>query len=352
MHTADLAFLAPEQLHSAARVGPQADIYSLGVITYALLTGALPFAGEDAVTLRRAVVDEIPIPPEAINPAIPPGMAYVLKCVLAKEPDMRYATASDFAAALHEGQMWMPGLPDSAPSTGAAGRRQAAQYGDTAARAHLWLWAPYCAARAGRDRHRNRLLASGPCIPHLRRHAPTDRIWPSPAQPTPRVSVVIARSDDATPTPAGFENPVFITATALARATSCHGHCVGECRRRRRGASTATPPAATAAASSAAAPPTATATDKAAPTDIPAMAPTAHRHQPQFQPARLRPARTAATGSSDDTATPTVSDRRPDGRGSNPDPDRHSDANRYRHRAGHGDSHGDGHGDSAATHVD
>ncbi len=139
VHTADLPYLAPEQLQAPTTVNSYADIYSLGVITYNMLTGSLPFRGDDSDTLRRAIVHEMPMPPEYANPNVPPGMAYVLKCVLAKEPGMRYATAADFATALHEGQMWIPGV-SSAEEAAATGTPRSGAGGTWIARNRVALF--------------------------------------------------------------------------------------------------------------------------------------------------------------------------------------------------------------------
>ncbi|MCB0132523.1 MAG: protein kinase [Caldilineaceae bacterium] len=126
VHTADLPYLPPEELRTDSGVNAAADVYSLGVISYLLLTGALPFQGTDPIALRRAIIDAMPVPPEAVNPAIQPGVAYVLKCALAKEPDMRYASANDFVVALREGQAWNPdmGAPITMPMSAAAAARR------------------------------------------------------------------------------------------------------------------------------------------------------------------------------------------------------------------------------------
>jgi eukaryotic-like serine/threonine-protein kinase len=87
-------YMAPEQSLSNANASPASDVYSLGAILYALLTGAPPFSAENDVDTLIQVRTKDPIPPRSINANIPSDLELVcLKC-LAKEPERRYATAN------------------------------------------------------------------------------------------------------------------------------------------------------------------------------------------------------------------------------------------------------------------
>lgn len=101
------SFMAPEQARGSA-VDRRADIYSLGVIAYTLFTGSMPFKADSQPALLHKIVYEPPQQPEELNKAIPPGVLYALKKVLAKSPSARYATAGDFAQALAKGLTWNP----------------------------------------------------------------------------------------------------------------------------------------------------------------------------------------------------------------------------------------------------
>ncbi|MCB1094254.1 MAG: serine/threonine protein kinase [Verrucomicrobiae bacterium] len=81
-----LEYAAPEQLARSARPGPATDIYSLGVITYEMLTGELP----------RGVFD----PPSVRNPALEPAFDGVVLRALQSDPARRFASAEEFREAL------------------------------------------------------------------------------------------------------------------------------------------------------------------------------------------------------------------------------------------------------------
>jgi hypothetical protein len=101
------AFMSPEQAHGG-ELDRRSDVYSLGVVAYSMFTGTMPFKAESQPALLHKVVYEQPTPPEQFNPAIPPGILYTLKRVLAKSPSVRYPTAGAFADALAAGVSWTP----------------------------------------------------------------------------------------------------------------------------------------------------------------------------------------------------------------------------------------------------
>jgi alpha-tubulin suppressor-like RCC1 family protein len=95
-----LAFGAPETFRGEV-VGPPADQYSLAMTAYRLLTGALPFVGTTPHELMRAHLFDEPRSASTGDPGLGPADA-VLARALAKDPEHRYATCTEFAEALSE----------------------------------------------------------------------------------------------------------------------------------------------------------------------------------------------------------------------------------------------------------
>ena len=93
------AYASPEQLRGHA-LDARSDIYGVGATLYELVTGHVPFEREDLMALLMAVANDAPRAPHLVNPAIPRGLsALILRC-LAKEPERRYDSYDELAAAL------------------------------------------------------------------------------------------------------------------------------------------------------------------------------------------------------------------------------------------------------------
>ena len=92
-------YMAPEQ-GAGGTVDQRADIYSLGVMAYELLTGRVPFVADTPLAVVLAHVrDPLPLP-SSIDPTVSADTERVLMKTLAKNPGDRYATATEFADAL------------------------------------------------------------------------------------------------------------------------------------------------------------------------------------------------------------------------------------------------------------
>ena len=92
-------YMAPEQ-GTGAKVDHRADIYSLGVVAYELLTGRVPFVADTPIAIVVAHIrDPLPLP-SSIDPSVSPETERVLLKALAKDPGDRYVSATDFADAL------------------------------------------------------------------------------------------------------------------------------------------------------------------------------------------------------------------------------------------------------------
>ena len=83
--------LAPEQILGQP-LDARIDLYALGVILYQLLTGSLPFEGDDRKVMQ-AHLDSSPIPPRELNPQLSPVLEHLILKLLAKDPNDRYASA-------------------------------------------------------------------------------------------------------------------------------------------------------------------------------------------------------------------------------------------------------------------
>jgi serine/threonine protein kinase len=100
-------FMAPEQAQGSEQVGPAADIWALGAVLYACLTGRAPFVGENALEMITATLESEPVPPDEINPDADPDLVDICLRCLAKEPRDRISSARELARALaawREGQ--------------------------------------------------------------------------------------------------------------------------------------------------------------------------------------------------------------------------------------------------------
>jgi serine/threonine protein kinase/tetratricopeptide (TPR) repeat protein len=96
------AYMAPEQVE-AKPLTPAADLYSLGIIAYELVTGVRPFDGGSAMTVATRRLTTPPPPPRSVVPDLDPTWdRAILKC-LALAPADRFASAADFVRALREG---------------------------------------------------------------------------------------------------------------------------------------------------------------------------------------------------------------------------------------------------------
>jgi serine/threonine protein kinase len=91
-------FMAPEQASGAVKnIGPEADIYGLGAILYALLTGRPPFMAPDPMQTMIEVLTRPPVAPRTIQSKIPRDLETItLKC-LEKKPRHRYESCKDLA---------------------------------------------------------------------------------------------------------------------------------------------------------------------------------------------------------------------------------------------------------------
>jgi hypothetical protein len=91
-------YIAPEQIKGGS-VDGRADVYSLGCVFYECLTGRVPFVKDLDAAVIWAHVEELPAPPSSVRAELPAAIDEVVARALAKDPNERYATCREFAAA-------------------------------------------------------------------------------------------------------------------------------------------------------------------------------------------------------------------------------------------------------------
>ena len=117
-------YMSPEQVSGQSLDG-RADIFSLGVVLYEMLTGVKPFDAPDLTQVLFWVVNMPAKPPSERRPGLPPVLDFILARAMRKKPEERYATAAEFAEELRR----------ALPEAREAGTRNASDtLPDTAAR--------------------------------------------------------------------------------------------------------------------------------------------------------------------------------------------------------------------------
>ncbi len=85
-------YMAPEQIQGK-RGDARTDIYALGIILYEMLTGAVPFRGDNALAVMNQHLTANPIPPRKLEPSIPPGIEAIILKSIRRSPDERHQSA-------------------------------------------------------------------------------------------------------------------------------------------------------------------------------------------------------------------------------------------------------------------
>lgn len=114
-------YMAPEMARKEGGITTASDVWSLGVILYELLSGHVPFPGENIPAVLRAVAED---QPGTLLSNVPRDLAVITIKSLQKDPERRYSTAQSFADEL---QRWLDGMPINARPVPLAER--------------VWLWA-------------------------------------------------------------------------------------------------------------------------------------------------------------------------------------------------------------------
>ena len=120
------AYMSPEVLLEHP-LDQRADIFSLGVVFYEMLSGVNPFHAETFIATSDRILHQTPPPVSQANPAVPPTIEQTVAQMLAKNREQRYATARDLLMDLQAAQAGSPkGAALTAPSTHFATAAEAA----------------------------------------------------------------------------------------------------------------------------------------------------------------------------------------------------------------------------------
>jgi serine/threonine protein kinase len=95
------AYMSPEQINGA-KIDGRADIYALGIVVFEMLTGQTPFQADSPIKMMMMHISTPPPAISEIDARFPHGSGAVLQQALAKDPDRRYQTASDFIRAFQD----------------------------------------------------------------------------------------------------------------------------------------------------------------------------------------------------------------------------------------------------------
>jgi serine/threonine protein kinase len=156
--------MSPEQF-AGKKVDGRSDLFSLGATLYELLTGERPFQGDSIATIMYQITHSPPPPLTDHMPNIPPVFQGLIEKALTKDPDQRFQTGEEFAAALRDLKEGLdkgliePGTAEALPAAPVAAA-------PAAATATQQLEAP----RAADDQH----LRAPARTDTVRPHAPPD----------------------------------------------------------------------------------------------------------------------------------------------------------------------------------
>ncbi|MGD8376177.1 MAG: protein kinase [Acidobacteriota bacterium] len=88
------AYMSPEQAEGK-QVGPEADVFALGILLYQMATGERPFSGKTTVSLVSSILKDDPPPVTELNHDLPRHLGRIVRRCLAKSPERRYPTARE-----------------------------------------------------------------------------------------------------------------------------------------------------------------------------------------------------------------------------------------------------------------
>jgi len=96
------AYMSPEQV-TGGEIDARSDLFALGILTYLMLAGEKPFAGDTAAVMFKIVYED-PVPPSHLRPELSPGHDYLVLRSLVKDRNKRYRNAREFLTDLEDVQ--------------------------------------------------------------------------------------------------------------------------------------------------------------------------------------------------------------------------------------------------------
>lgn len=88
-------YISPEQIRGEVKIGPPADIYSLGATLYHMVTGNVPFDGKNPSAVMHKHLKAELVPPDHVNPKLSAGVSEVIEMMMARNPGDRYPSCKD-----------------------------------------------------------------------------------------------------------------------------------------------------------------------------------------------------------------------------------------------------------------